>query len=218
MFKMIKLNNKGMSLMELLVTIVLISIVLTFLFQLLLDLKNETENNDFAYHNQFNRTEAIYKIQMDLMMYPLVGISDVSTNDNIILNWDFKKGNNIVTAILKSETVTKKDELGTTNTIYYLKYHNVLGEDYTWEIKGGILDLCGNFNYYIDNTSNNYYFKINFPIYNLVNNSQNNSDYNNAVDDFEITYSSNTANLVTTNGAYLNTKQYVNKQIGICTN
>ena len=54
------LNNKGMSLMEILVSIILISVVLVFLFELLIDLKNESKNNDYASNNQINRMEIIY--------------------------------------------------------------------------------------------------------------------------------------------------------------
>ena len=49
-----KLNNKGMTLVELLISIALIGIVLTFLFQMLNDLHLETENNNYAYNNQIN--------------------------------------------------------------------------------------------------------------------------------------------------------------------
>ncbi len=214
-----KLNNKGMTLIELLVSIVLIGLVLTFLLQLLTDLRNEIDNNNFAYNNQVNRTDAIYTISKDLNKYTLVGVSDTSTNGALVINFHYREGlSNTKTATLRSDSNTYTDELGVEQTKYYLRYTSYNGEKYSWEMKGAELDLCGNFTYYVDNLSDNYYFKLNIYLYNSLYHERNNKDKNNAVDDIEISYASYKSDLNRTNASYLTGNTKVDKQIGICTN
>jgi len=213
-----KLNNKGMSLMELLVSIVLIGIVLTFLFQLLVDVKNETGNNDYAYNNQVNRTEAIYTIEKDLQEYLLLGIEDKSSSSNFEIDFHYMKGKDEATAVLTIDTYEGLNDLGDTVTKYYLRYTDVLGEKYSWEMKNAQLDTCGDFTYYIDSLSDNYYFKLNLYVYNSILNEKNYKDRNNAVDDIEITYAASKSGLVTTNGSYLTNSTSGEKQIGTCAN
>ena len=212
------LNNKGMTLMELLVSIVLIGIVLTFLFQLLTDLKNETDNNNYAYNNQVNRTEAIYTIEKDLQKYTLVGIEDASVGEQLIIKFHYIKGASTKEAILKSDYSEYTDEFGDLKRKYYLRYTDYNDVLYSWEMKGAELDPCGRFIYYTDNNTNSYYFKINIPLYNSVYHERNNKDKNNAVDDIEITYATEKNDLNMTNGNYLTNTTGVEKSIGICSN
>ena len=215
---MMKLNNKGMTLMELLISIVLIGIVLTFLFSLLNDLQFETNNNNYAYYNQVNRIDTIYTIEKDLQNYTLVGIEDASVEGKITIKFHYLKGSETDTAILESDAHEYRDALGVTKTKYYLRYTNVNDEKFSWEMKGAELDPCATFNYYIDNSSNSYYFKINIPLYNNVFNPKNNKDKNNFVDDIEIIYAGDKNNLNTTNQSYLTGNSIVEKQIKSCTN
>ena len=46
------LNKKGSSLLELIISIALISVVMGFLVKLLVDLNNKDTNSDFAINNQ----------------------------------------------------------------------------------------------------------------------------------------------------------------------
>ena len=46
------LNKKGTSLIEVIISIALISIVLVFMIRLLIDLNNEENNNEYAVNNQ----------------------------------------------------------------------------------------------------------------------------------------------------------------------
>jgi len=216
-----KLNNKGMTLVELLISIALIGIVLTFLFQMLNDLHLETENNNYAYNNQINWTDTIYTIQKDLKKYTLTGIEDASTGDNIIIKFYFS--GKTTPAILQSDydEYTEYSELGdefeVTKKKYYLRYTSFDQEEYSWEMKGAEINPCANFVYYKDNNSKYYYFKINIPIYNNPLNERNNKDRNNAVDDIEITYSNYLDDLILTNGSYLTGNAKIEKQIGYCT-
>ena len=211
-----KLNNRGMSLMELLVSIVLVGIVLTFLFQLLVDLKNETDNNNYAYNNQINRTESIYTIEQDLNKYALLGVEDKSTGRNIIINFYFKKGKDTKTAVLKTATNISTNEFGDEVKKYYLRYTSVDDIKYSWEMKGAEIDPCGSVEYYLDSVSNNYYFKMNIYLYNIVYHERNKKNKNNAVDDIEITYAGEKDDLITTNGSYLTGSTKGDKKIVTC--
>lgn len=169
-----KLNKKGMTLVELLLSMVFLSAVLIFLFQLLNILQNETKNNNYAYANQINKAEIIRKIQDDLNSYSLKGVNN-DQNDSNKLNIRFVYNN--CEAILESEK---------SNNDYYLKYTNCNEEITTWKMKDAIIgNSYFSFNG-VDETF--YYFKLNIEIYNAKFHEQNNSNLNNFVDDIEISY------------------------------
>ena len=208
-----KLNNKGMSLMELLVSIILISIVLTFLFQLLNDLKNETSNNDFAYNNQINRAEIIKTIENDLAKNTLIGISD-NTTDNININFHYLNGK---TSIINTKKENYKNELGEDDIKYLLSYTDSSGEKTSWTIKGGDIGNCYDFIFYNDKLANNYHLKINIYIYNNPYHEKNNVNINNPVDDIELSYIGDSIVLKNENN-YLTKIENSDKKINICTN
>jgi len=213
-----RINCKGMTLLELLISIILVGIVLTFLFQLLIDLKGETTNNNYVYNNQLNRTEAIYTIQKDLNKYTLLGLKDSSVENSIAIEFDYIHAGETVTAVLTTDTVSATDEIGENVTKYYLRYKSADGQNYSWEMKGAEIDTCGLFTYYVDTVSNNYYFKLNIYLYNNIYHERNNKEINNAVDDIEITYAGSRADLIMTNGDYLTGNKELEKKIGSCTN
>lgn len=208
-----KLNNKGLTLIELLISIVLVGIVLAFLFQILMDLKDETDNNDFAFNNQVNRLEAVYAVERDLIEYNLVGIEDVSTDD-IIVNFYFRKGGGTKTATL-STSVTPGSILS--DDKYYIKYTSVDEVNYTWLMKGASIDPCGTFTYLYNSSTNSYYFHLNLYLYNSIFNARNYKEFNNTVDDIEISHTGNILNFASNNN-YLTNSISGEKQIGNCTN
>jgi len=74
------------------------------------------------------------------------------------------------------------------------------------------------FTYYIDNLSNNYYFKLNIYLYNSNYHANNSKNKNNFVDDIEITFVGNKSYLDNNNGNYLTNNNKGKKNIGNCTN
>ncbi len=166
-----KLNNKGLSLMELLLSIVLIGIVLLFLFQLLTDLKGETESNNFVYNNQINRTQGLYKIASDINKFDLVGIRSNSTSK---VDIDFIYPNRVA-----KMTIDKQDGK------YYLNYLDVEGNDNKWEMKNANIDGCGSFT--VKKNADKYYFIIKFYVYNNPEHKRNSKEFNNVIDDIELT-------------------------------
>lgn len=208
-----KLNNKGMTLIELLISIVLVGIVLTFLFQLLSDLQNESENNNYAHNNQLNKADVIYTLQRDLQQHTLVGIKNVSANNKIAIEFHFvgEKGNIITT--LKTDYKEFINDFNDNEKTYYLRYTDYNRENYSWEMKGATVDNCVNFTYYVDNISNKYYLKLNIPIYNKIYHDRNNKDKNNAVDDIEITFSGSKNDLDINNSSFLTGTNKIEQQI-----
>ena len=192
-----------MSLIELLVSIALVSIVLTLLFALLSNIRNEKNHNDYAYNNELNKTDIIFTLQKDLNKYNLVGIKDESSNQNLVLKFYYK-----VDEDLKVATNEKKS---------VVSYTDVASKKYSWNILDGYIDPCVNLNYHVDREVNSYYFKINMYVYNNPENENNNEVNNNPLDDLEFSYTGNLNNLNIENG-YLMGSNNIDKKIGACTN
>ena len=85
-----KLNNKGNTLIELVISIALMSVILISIVRLLVDLNNTNTNNVYAKNNQINRSEILRAIESDLNNKVLVNINDSNTKpDELIINLMF---------------------------------------------------------------------------------------------------------------------------------
>ena len=76
------MNKKGFTLIEVIVSIGLISIVMLLLFQLLLDIQYESNHTSYAKANQVNRATVIETVQKDLMNNTLTRVPTITTNGN----------------------------------------------------------------------------------------------------------------------------------------
>ncbi len=158
-------NNKGFTLTEILVTIILVASVLSSLLYLINIVKKEEINNKNTYNYEINKLKFIREIQNDLNQNDLISISDDILNKALQIKFNYANNNN-------SLLIVTEDKLS------YIKANK---EEYTWELKDIKASLCANFIYNKDSNSNNYYYKIN--IY-LDNN-----------DSIEISYSANNSNM-----------------------
>ena len=87
------MNKKGFTLIELMVSIALISIVMIFLFQLLNDLSYNANYPKYARTNQVNRAEIIKNIQAELLDNPIVRKPELHVeSDNAYIIFDFASG------------------------------------------------------------------------------------------------------------------------------
>lgn len=109
---MIKLNKKGTTLMELLISIALISVVLVFMIRLLVDINNSETNNDYAKDNQINRAEIIKMIETDLNNKEIVNIDDTGSNsNNLIIVFEFSdEAKSTITATTDSLVYENEEE------------------------------------------------------------------------------------------------------------
>lgn len=121
-----KLNNKGVTIIELLVSVALLSVVLMFLYNLLSSVTFEKDNDFIANSNQANRIDIINTIESDLILDNNIEID--KNKDNILILKGTMKG-----------TTTYKIVI-TENTLAYYVNDSIQN---TWKIKGATL---GNIN------------------------------------------------------------------------
>ena len=109
------MNNKGSTLLELIISIALISVILVFMVRLLVDLNDSETNNKYAKKNQVIRAEILRTIENDLQNKIITDIRDNSTTSNLIITFifDCNKESNI--NVLKDK-LTYKNTDGKTRT------------------------------------------------------------------------------------------------------
>lgn len=134
-----KLNNKGLSIVELIVSIALISVIMLFLYRLLADVTFQKEDDYFASLNQEQRIEIIDKLETTLSTFAESAnasnkIASVTVNSRHIY---FKNSSNSVLVDVYVDSVDgayKRLTLCTGSCNYAANIKN------RWIIKGGILD------------------------------------------------------------------------------
>ena len=115
-----KLNNKGVTIVELLVSLALLSVVLMFLYNLLSNVTFEKNTDFIANSNQANRIDIINTIESDLILDNNIEINKNQTNDNRLLLKGTKNYKIVITE----------------NTLAYYVNNTIQN---TWKIKGGKL-------------------------------------------------------------------------------
>lgn len=169
-----KLNNKGMTLIELLISLALISFVMVFLLQMLENVRNDSLNDDFAISNQSIRDEIIYTIEKDLLNESDFDIiNNCNSNDLSTCTINITSNSSIT---ISKDTVKEDKE---NKTYYYLTYNNN-DNIHKWQMKDATIDTN------VDIIKNNNYAIIKIKIYNEIFNELNNINNNNTLDDIEI--------------------------------
>lgn len=89
-----KLNNKGITLVELIISISLISIVIMFLFRLLVDVRYSDNNTDYNRQNQQKRAIIMKAIQTDFLERKLIALTDTNTQNagELVVNFRYGDG------------------------------------------------------------------------------------------------------------------------------
>jgi len=223
------MNKKGLTLIELLITLTFIGIVIIFMFELLNDLRSETDNNNFAYNNQVNKADAIHTIETDLIKYNLFGIKSNSNSDIDLTFYYVSYDNNaedeskIERKEKEAQLSIQRENVNEKNEKNYLLYTDVEGNNYKWEMKDAKVDSCAEFIFYNEGTREeneelkSYYFKLHLNLYNLNFNEMNKKGNNNAVDDIEISFYDRNDYLIN-NRDYLTGSSNGTYRIGNCSN
>ncbi|MCI8394439.1 MAG: prepilin-type N-terminal cleavage/methylation domain-containing protein [Bacilli bacterium] len=86
------MNQKGITLIEFIVSIALVAVVMLFLFNLLIDVQYNSKNGNYAKENQLNRASIIRAVMDDFTNLGLVGITDSSTSGELRLTFRYKNG------------------------------------------------------------------------------------------------------------------------------
>lgn len=115
-----KINNKGVTIVELLVSLALLSVVLMFLYNLLSNVTFEKNTDFIANSNQANRIDIINTIETDLILDNNIEKDKNQTTENRLV----LKGTKTYKIII------------TENTLAYYVNNTIQN---TWKIKGGKL-------------------------------------------------------------------------------
>lgn len=118
-------NNRGITLIELIISIALISIVILFLFRLLVDVRYSDNHSDFDRANQRTRAIIIKTIQQDFLERKLIGLTDQNTSlgsDQLVIDFSYGDGTN---GTLRVSTDSNSNE-------QYLSYRNANGTEKWW--------------------------------------------------------------------------------------
>ena len=161
------LNKRGMTLVELLLSLSLVSIVVLLMYNLILRINQMRDNAGFAINNQTNRLEIIKTIENDLIDHRPVDV--IKENNKII----FEYANGFISTI----------EFFNEDNRDYIVYIPYADENYKskWLMKNASINYEG-----IIACSSGNAFKLTIMI--LTPEEFNNKIYNNSLDDIEISY------------------------------
>lgn len=171
------MNKKGTSILELIISIALISLTLLFLVRLIVDINNKETNSSYTKENSINRAEIIRAIESDITNKELQEIKDLSTDGTLVFSFIFSDKT-------KSLLSSTKDTLN---------YTNSSGKKRKWTIKGGTI-YTDKASCIISKDNKNaekkfYTLVINIEINNK--NEKNTHENNNPIDDITINYLGN---------------------------
>ena len=169
-----KLNNKGLTLIELLVSIALVSIVMGFMFKLLSDAQDARTNNNFAIENQINRNEIIKTIQNDLTSYK---IKDITNEGNNIITFSYE--DELIPQNEKDFNLTVSSDSISYQTMEKNKDNQLEKVNKKWTMKDSTL---GNIIF----SNENNIINIRIPVY--TTNDNNSVEKNNLMDDIVVDY------------------------------
>ncbi len=108
-----KLDKKGITMAELIVSIALITIVVMFLFRLLVDIRYGNRNTDFNRENQQTRAIIMKTIEHDFLEKKLIKIEDNTTKDTSVeLEFTYLDDTK-ATLTIEEESITYTNDSGT---------------------------------------------------------------------------------------------------------
>lgn len=159
------LNNKGLTIIELIISVALISVVMLFMYKLLSDVSFEKDNDFFASLNQSQRIEIIDAIESAVMK----NTKSYSRSGNYSITFT----NGTVSSTLSINSLNKKTitfTSGTNNSIWNMNAGEILG-----------IITCN------EAASNEYIVvECKIPIY--TTNTSDNQDNNNTIDDIAFSF------------------------------
>lgn len=104
-----KLNNKGITLVEIVISVALISIVLIFLFNLLIQVNNENADNEIKSSYLVNQSTFIKQIEEDFIEYKL---SSATIFDDIETTGTTDENKLVLPSLDGTPTIQKKGQIG----------------------------------------------------------------------------------------------------------
>ena len=180
-------NIKGITLIELIISISLISVVLIFLFSLLVDVRHSDNQIDYDRKNQQKRAIIIKRVQDDLLNedYTLTGINNNDNKRKLKFVFNTPNGENVTTTLEVNEK--------------YIKYTDLSGNTEKWLLdnEASSYSICIDYDSpsLYDEAQNSelgdyefFAFKIRIPLLLERQKSTGSEDKNNVIDDLEFFY------------------------------
>ncbi|MBQ6840773.1 MAG: prepilin-type N-terminal cleavage/methylation domain-containing protein [Bacilli bacterium] len=121
-----KLNNKGLTITELLVSVALISVVMLFMYRMLADITFQKDNEYFASQNQEQRIEMIHKIE-----------KTIDDNIDSIIGYSPVNEDTLSKLTLIGSTPSSTIEIQAIKASGILKIIKAESTLYEWQLKGG---------------------------------------------------------------------------------
>ena len=108
------LNKKGMTLLEIIISIALISVVMLFLFSLLNDIQYESKHTSYAKDFLVSRATIIKDVQEDILNNNITNVGQVNADANkTTLNFEMGNGNYTgMNLEVESKKITYKNAAG----------------------------------------------------------------------------------------------------------
>lgn len=102
------MGNKGITLMEIIISVGLISVVMLFLFNLLLDMEHESTYSSYLKENQVNRSNIIRTVEEDLLNNKLNDVRLNEGENESTVEFDF--GSFVTRLIVEKDRITYKED------------------------------------------------------------------------------------------------------------
>lgn len=106
------LNKKGMTLLEIIISIALISVVMLFLFSLLNDIQYESKHSSYAKDFLVSRATIIKDVEEDILNNNITNVMQVSAGEGKVnLNF-FRDDTSLMSIEVESKKITYKNAVG----------------------------------------------------------------------------------------------------------
>ena len=102
------MGNKGITLIEIIISVGLISVVMLFLFNLLLDMEHESTYSSYLKENQVNRSNIIRTVEEDLLNNKLNDVRLNEGENESTVEFDF--GSFVTRLIVEKDRITYKED------------------------------------------------------------------------------------------------------------
>ncbi len=146
-------NNKGMTIIEILISVVIISLCLTLLFSLLIQVRNEENNNNIQSSFLINQASFTRQIEEDIVNYGIKAITSCEIGAAGVNTEVIGKGHENDFKCIKIHYAADyiKDNVGFILIYNYYKTYDyedghLVGKDAAWSVsyQRGMYRTCGN--------------------------------------------------------------------------
>lgn len=172
-----RLNNKGLTLIELIVSIVLISVVMLFLYRLLANVSYDSDNEFFASKNQEQRIEIIDYIETIIRKADITAGPTVSTpTDHVTIQFTQASLSKTYSILVYADNIQIVESPSKTLRV--------------WDIETGVFSYtnvtCKRATTVSDSTDVYHPWECVIPVYTV--NDDNNANNNNTLDDITLAF------------------------------